>query len=263
VLIPEEERTTLCVSTQVGCPLACSFCATGALGFARNLRAAEIVDQVSLMRAALPPERPLTNVVFMGMGEPLLNYDNVMRAAHILCEPAGMAISAKAISISTAGVVPMIRRFTEERRPFRLVVSLGAPTTEGRLALMPIERRWPLPELMQAVRAHAAATGERITLAYVAIGSGGMGDGNVSRTHARQLAELVAGLRVRISLIDVSDETGQYRPPGEDQLAEFRDELGAAGIPVVRRYSGGRDIGAACGTLSASQRGGELVALRR
>jgi 23S rRNA (adenine2503-C2)-methyltransferase len=256
-------KYVVCVSSQAGCALACDFCATGRLGAIRSLRTWEILAQVR--RVAAEAEHPVRGVVFMGMGEPLLNYDNVMRAAHILCEPAGLAISAKSITISTAGVVPMIRRFTGERQPFRLIVSLGAPTSEDRLPLMPIERRWPLPELMQAVRAHADATGDRLTLAYVAIGAGpaGAASGNVSRAHARQLAALVDGLRVRISLIDVSDDAGPYRPPTEAELAAFRDELGAARIPVVRRYSGGRDIGAACGTLSASQRGGELVALRR
>jgi 23S rRNA (adenine2503-C2)-methyltransferase len=250
-------KYVVCVSSQVGCALACDFCATGRLGAIRSLRTWEILAQVR--QVAAEAEHPVRGVVFMGMGEPLLNYDNVIRAAHVLCEPAGMAISARSITISTAGVVPMIRRFTAEGHHFRLIVSLGAPTSEARLPLMPIERRWPLPELMAAVRAHAEATGDRLTLAYVAIGGP---QGNVGRAQARELAALVAGLRVRISLIDVSDDSGRYQPPADQELASFREELGAAGIPVVRRYSGGRDIGAACGTLSASQRGGELVALR-
>jgi 23S rRNA (adenine2503-C2)-methyltransferase len=250
-------KYVVCVSSQAGCALACDFCATGRLGAIRSLRTWEILAQVR--QVAAEAEHPVRGVVFMGMGEPLLNYDNVIRAAHVLSEPAGMAISARSITISTAGVVPMIRRFTAEGHHFRLIVSLGAPSSEARLPLMPIERRWPLPELMAAVRAHADATGDRLTLAYVAIGGP---RGNVGRAQARELAALVAGLRVRISLIDVSDDSGRYQPPADQELAAFREELGAAGIPVVRRYSGGRDIGAACGTLSASQRGGELVALR-
>jgi 23S rRNA (adenine2503-C2)-methyltransferase len=249
-------KFTLCVSSQAGCALACDFCATGRLGALRSLAVWEILAQVRLIAAEA--EHPIRGVVFMGMGEPFLNYDNVIGAARILCDPAGAAIAAKAITISTAGVVPMIRRFTSEGHRFRLIVSLGAPTSAERLALMPIEKRWPLPELMAAVRAHAEATADRVTLAYVAISGV-----NVTPLHARQLAQLLEGMRAKLSLIDVSDETGKYQPPSPAELAAFRDELSAAGIPVARRYSGGRDIGAACGTLSASRQGGELVALRR
>jgi 23S rRNA (adenine2503-C2)-methyltransferase len=229
------------------------------------------LSQVRQIAAEAP--HPVRGVVFMGMGEPFLNYDNVIRAAQVMCDPAGMAIAAKAITLSTAGVVPMIRRFTAEGHRFRLSISLGAPSSGLRLSLMPIEKRWPLPELMDAIRAHAAVTSDRVMLAYV-----GIGGLNVSRAHAAQLGDLVAGLRVKVSLIDVSDElapgdprVAAYEPPSEDELREFRDELTARGIPVVRRYSGGKEIGAACGTLSASRRGGEvveqvveqLVALRR
>jgi 23S rRNA (adenine2503-C2)-methyltransferase len=249
-------KHTLCVSSQAGCALACDFCATGRLGAIRSLAVWEILAQVR--HIAAEAEHPIRGVVFMGMGEPFLNYDNVIGAARILCDPAGGAIGAKAITISTAGVVPMIRRFTTEGHRFRLIVSLGAPTSAERLALMPIEKRWPLPELIEAVRAHGVATGDRVTLAYVAIGGV-----NVSPAHARQLVELLRGMRAKLSLIDVSDETGKYQPPTEEEIGAFRDELSAAGIPVARRYSGGRDIGAACGTLSASRQGGELVALRR
>jgi 23S rRNA (adenine2503-C2)-methyltransferase len=249
-------RYVVCVSSQAGCALACDFCATGRLGAIRSLRTWEILAQVR--HVAAESDRPVRGVVFMGMGEPFLNYDHVLRAASILCEPAGMAISAKAITISTAGVVPMIRRFTAEGHRFRLIVSLGAPTSEDRLPLMPIERRWPLPELMDAVRAHGASRGSRVTLAYV-----GIGGRNLSRQHARQLVALTQGLRVRISLIAVQDDSGRYASPSEEEVATFRDEMSKAGIPVVRRYSGGGEIGAACGTLSASQKGGELVALAR
>lgn len=249
-------KYTVCVSSQAGCALACDFCATGRLGAIRSLRTWEILAQVR--HIAAEAEHPVRGVVFQGMGEPLLNYDNVIRAARILSDPAGLAISGKSITLSTAGVVPMIRRFTEERHPFRLVFSLGAPTTLDRQVLMPIERRWPLPELMAAIRAHAEATRQRVTLAYVAIGGV-----NLSVEHARRLVELVGDLKVKISLIDVNDETGKYRPPADEEIDAFRDVLFAHGIPVVRRYSGGGEIGAACGTLSASRKGGDLVALGR
>lgn len=249
-------KYVICVSSQVGCALACDFCATGRLGAIRSLRAWEILAQIR--QVAAEADHPVRGVVFMGMGEPFLNYDNVVRAAGVLCDPAGFAIAAKSITISTAGVVPMIRRFTAERHQFRLIVSLGAPNSADRLPLMPIEKRWPLPDLMDAVRAYAAFAGGRMTLAYV-----GIGGVNMSREHARQLVALVAGMRTKISFIDVSDEPERYRPPSEEEIAAFRDELSAAGIPLVRRYSGGREIGAACGTLAATQTGGELVALRR
>jgi 23S rRNA (adenine2503-C2)-methyltransferase len=249
-------KYVVCVSSQAGCALACDFCATGRLGALRNLSTWEILEQIRLVAA--DAEHPVRGVVFMGMGEPFLNYDNVVAAARVLSDPAGFAISGKAITISTAGVVPMIRRFTAEKHPFRLIVSLGAPTSEDRLPLMPIEKRWPLPTLMAAVREHAATLGGRMTFAYVAIAGR-----NMSRGHARALVELLAGLRAKVSLIDVTDETGIYQPPSDAEVAGFRDELGAAGIPCVRRYSGGKEIGAACGTLSASQQGGALVPLRR
>jgi 23S rRNA (adenine2503-C2)-methyltransferase len=222
------------------------------MGGVRSLKTWEILAQHRLVAAEA--EHPVRGVVFMGMGEPLLNYENVIRASRILSDPAGPAIGAKAISISTAGVVPMIRRFTAEGHHFRLLVSLGAPTSEQRRKLMPIENRWPLPELMAAVRDHAAATGQRVPLAYVTIGGV-----NTSPQHARDLAALVEGVRVKLNLIDVTDETGTYRPPTPDELAVFRDALDELGAPVVRRYSGGKDIAAACGTLAASRSGGDLV----
>jgi len=148
--------------------------------------------------------------------------------------------------------VPAIRRYLDERQPYRLIFSLGAPTSEERLALMPIEKRWPLAELMSAIRAYVEATGTRATIAYVAIGGV-----NTTPEHARQLAALLDGLKVKLNLIDVNDETGSYRPPTADEWHAFRDALAQSwGGPVVRRYSGGGEIGAACGTLSASRRGG-------
>jgi 23S rRNA (adenine2503-C2)-methyltransferase len=249
-------KYTLCLSSQVGCALACDFCATGRLGGIRSLKTWEILAQHRLIAAEA--DRPVRGVVFMGMGEPFLNYDNVVRAARILCDPAGPAISAKAISISTAGVLPAIRRFTAEGHHFRLILSLGAPTSEDRRRLMPIEDRWPLPEVMDAMRDHATQRGQRITLAYVVVGGV-----NATPDHARQLGTLVENLPVKINLIDVTDETGKYRRATAEELAAFRDALDALGVPVVRRYSGGADIGAACGTLAATSRGGDLVSLSR
>ena len=246
-------KYTVCLSSQAGCALACDFCETGRLGGIRNLDTWEIVAQ--LRHIAADAELPIRGAVFMGMGEPLLNYANVTRAGRIFSNPAGPAIAAKAISISTAGVVPLIHRYIEERQPFRLVFSLGAPNSSERAVLMPIEKRWPLPELIPAIRAYADYSRQRVTIAYVTIGGV-----NVSPDHARQLADLLAGIRVKINLIDVVDQTGKYRAAAPDELAIFRDALDRElGAPVVRRYSGGSEIGAACGTLSASRRGGAAV----
>jgi 23S rRNA (adenine2503-C2)-methyltransferase len=204
---------------------------------------------------AAEADHPIRGAVFMGMGEPLLNAANVLRAARIFSHPAGLAIAAKAISISTAGVVPAIRRYVQERHPYRLIFSLGAPTSPERAALMPIENRWPLAELIPEIRAYIEATGQRATIAYVAIG--GVNGVNTRPEHARQLGVLLRGLRVKLNLIDVIDDTGRYRAASDAELDEFRDALSRElSVPVVRRYSGGGTIGAACGTLSGSRNGG-------
>lgn len=244
-------KYTVCISSQVGCALGCAFCATGKLGFKRNLATWEMLAQVqAVVREA---DHPARGVLFLGMGEPLLNYDSVLRAARILSDPAGLAISADAISISTAGVVPAIRRFTAERHRFRLIVSLAAPTSERRRRLMPIEKTWPLEQLVAAIREYAVAQG-RVTLAYVAVAGA-----NLDAQAARELAERFEGVKIKVNLIDVNDAEGQFVPPSEAEIAAFRAELSRFGIPLVRRYAGGRDIGAACGTLAATRHGGEVL----
>ncbi len=252
-------KYTLCLSSQAGCALACGFCATGRLGGIRNLETWEILAQHRIIAAEA--DHPVRGCVFMGMGEPFLNYANVMRAAAVLSDPAGPAIPARAISISTAGVVPAIRRFTADGHRYRLIVSLGAPSSDERRLVMPIEDRWPLADLLAALHDHAATTTQRIMIAYVAIGRGSpdLPGGNTSVAHAQRLAALLAGLKVRVSLIDVTDAAGRYQPPSESESLAFREALAGLGAPVVRRYSGGKDIGAACGMLSASRRGGAPV----
>jgi 23S rRNA (adenine2503-C2)-methyltransferase len=241
---PGDEKYVVCVSSQVGCAMACAFCATGRLGFRRNLAAWEIVDQVLHVRDDSP--HPVRGVVLMGMGEPFLNYDRVMRAAEVLSEPCGAAIEAKAITVSTVGIVPMIRRFTAERRPYRLIVSLTSADPERRRELLPVEATHPLPELIDAVRDYHRATGRRVTLAWTMIAGF-----NTRPEDARRLAELTAGLPVVLDLIDVNDPTGRFHPPGEAELTAFRDALTAElKMPVVRRYSGGRDIQGGCGMLA-------------
>jgi 23S rRNA (adenine2503-C2)-methyltransferase len=192
---------------------------------------------------------PVRGVVFMGMGEPLLNYERVMTAAEVLSEPCGLAIDAKAITFSTVGIVPMIRRFTAERRPYRLIVSLTSADPARRHELLPIEAVHPLPELMEAVREHHRATGRRITLAWTLIRGV-----NTRPEDARRIAELTAGLPVQMDLIDVNDASGEYLPPGDEERNAFHDALRVElGMPVVRRYSGGQDIRAGCGMLAGQE----------
>lgn len=241
---PGDEKYIVCISSQVGCAMGCAFCATGRMGFVRNLSAWEMVDQV--VRIQADSEHPVRGAVFMGMGEPMLNFEAVARAARILSEPCGMAISAKAISLSTAGVVPGIRRFTAEHLPFRLIVSLTSADPVRRRELMPVEQAYPLPELMAAIREYHAVSGRRATLAWTLISGF-----NVREEDAIQLAELTRGMPITLDLIDVNDATGRFNPPAADELAVFRDALRRhLKMPVARRYSGGRDIHAACGMLA-------------
>jgi 23S rRNA (adenine2503-C2)-methyltransferase len=182
----------------------------------------------------------------MGMGEPFLNYERVLHAAAILCEPCGPAIDARAITISTAGVVPMIRRFTAEGHPYRLIVSLTSADPERRRAVMPIEKTYPLSDLMAAVREYHAATGRRVTLAWAM-----MSGVNTRPEDALQVAALTAGLPIVLDLIDVNDSAGQFLPPSRTELKAFRDALSAElRMPIVRRYSGGGDIHGGCGMLA-------------
>ena len=247
-----EEKYVVCVSSQVGCALACDFCATGRMGFLRNLETWEMVDQVLRIRAEA--DRPVRGVVFMGMGEPLLNPTEVLRAARILSHPAGLAISARAISLSTAGVVPAIHRYVREGHPYRLVFSLTSAIPEKRRRVMPIEDTHSLDELVAAIRVYAETRRERAMLAYVLISGF-----NTGQEDAQALADVFSGIPIKLDLIDVTDATGRYRPPGPEELARFRDWLQVLKAPVARRYSGGKDINAACGTLSATSEGGCLI----
>ncbi len=252
---PEDPKYVACVSSQAGCGMGCAFCRTGRLGFRRQLATWEMVDQV--VRIAADSPHPVRGVVFMGMGEPFLNYEAVIRAARVLAEPCGMAIAAKAITISTVGVVPGIRRFTAEGHPFRLVVSLTSAIPERRRELLPAEGSWPTPDLIAALREYQAASRQRLTLAWTMIAGV-----NTGVDEARQLAALVRGMPVKLDLIDVNDPSGRFRPPGPAELARFRDALRSElGQPVARRYSGGADIGAACGLLAggAGARAGSVV----
>lgn len=244
---PEDLKYVACVSSQVGCAMGCAFCTTGRMGFRRNLAAWEIVDQVIKIQADSP--HPVRGVVFMGMGEPMLNYDRVIQAAKIFSEPCGMAIAGKAITISTVGIVPGIRRLTAERHIYRLVISLNSADPVRRRELMPVEKAYPLTELASAMREYHEATGRRVMLAWTM-----MAGVNTREEDAQMLADLTRGLPIKLDLIDVNDPTGRFQPPSAAELGAFRDALSAKlAVPVARRYSGGRDIHAACGMLAGQE----------
>ncbi len=243
---PGDEKYVVCVSSQVGCGLGCAFCMTGKMGFVRNLEAWEIVDQVMKIRD--DSSYPVRGVVFMGMGEPMLNYDEVMRAARILCEPCGMAISAKSITVSTAGIIPGIERFTAEKVQYRLVVSLTAADHEKRALLMPVEKKYPLSALVPVLREYNLRTRERVILAWTMISGVNTSEGDV-----RLIAELFSGIPIKLDLIDVNDPDCAYLPPSKDELSLFRGYIKRIlDTPMARRYSGGYDIRAACGMLGSA-----------
>jgi 23S rRNA (adenine2503-C2)-methyltransferase len=252
VLIPLHKAGTasVCLSSQVGCVMGCKFCATARMPRRRNLEPWEMIDQfVQARMTACRSGRRVTGAVFMGMGEPFLNYNAVLDAAELLRCPHGGAIAAKAITISTVGLVPEIDRFTAEGRKFRLAISLGAATDAKRAELVPIAARTPVAQVMAAARRHALSRRDRVMLAYVCISGINVGEGD-----ARALGELIADTPVRLDLIDVTDPTGRFEAPTADELRIFRDALSRhVGQPVVRRYSGGKDILAACGTLAGQE----------
>ncbi|WP_005031355.1 23S rRNA (adenine(2503)-C(2))-methyltransferase RlmN [Holophaga foetida] len=246
VHMPYADRTTLCISSQVGCAMGCTFCATGQMGIRRNLSAAEIVGQVVVMlnQHRHPEGRPV-NLVFMGMGEPLHNLAQVMGAFEILTDPKGLAIPPRRITLSTSGLVPGIRRLgSYERRP-RLAVSLNATTDAYRDRIMPVNRAWNLAALAEALRAFPLAKGERITLEYVLLR--GVTD---SREDADRLAAYARALPSKVNLIPFNEHEGAgYQAPEEGTLDLFCRILTQSGVAVMIRRSRGQEVGGACGQL--------------
>ncbi len=249
VLIPLHKpgAVSICISSQVGCAMACQFCATARMTRRRSLETWEILDQfIQARQLARSAGRRVTGAVFMGMGEPFMNYDRVMSAADLLRCSYGGCVASKAITISTVGLVPEIDRFTNEGHKYRLAISLGAATDAKRAILVPVAARTPVDEVMAAARRYALARRDRVTLAYVCIS--GL---NMDEDDAESLGRLIGDTPVRVDLIEVTDPTGRFRPPDDWELKRFRDALSRhVGQPIVRRYSGGKDILAACGTLA-------------
>ena len=239
------DRATICVSSQVGCAVDCQFCMTALLGVKRNLTAGEIVGQIAVVlrnQKVSPPEQRV-NLVFMGMGEPFLNYDNFMRAVRLLVD--GMGIPELRMTVSTAGVEPRIADFGREPVRPKLAISLNAPNDELRTKLMPINRKWNLEKLMAAAREFPLRPREKLTFEYVLLA--GVND---SLRHAREVVELLRGLRAKINLIALNPGPGiDFGTPAQERVLEFQKTLRAAGTPAFIRRPRGRDIYAACGQL--------------
>ena len=246
VAIPESNRMTLCISSQAGCALQCAFCATGAMGFSRNLDVHEIAGQVREMRLLDPPIQ-VTNIVFMGMGEPLMNWKAVDPTLTILNDPNGLGIGARHITISTVGVLPGIVALSERREQFRLAISIHAPSDELRRELMPINIKYPLRDVIDA----AATFERRVTFEYVMLG--GVND---EETHALQLAALAKRCGAFVNLIPLHPGGARgFRATPPDEIARFARELRNAGVEVAIRKSRGTDIAAACGQLRVERLG--------
>jgi 23S rRNA (adenine2503-C2)-methyltransferase len=249
-------RASVCISSQAGCAYGCTFCATGQMGFERHLTAGEIVGQVVYFARELranPWTAPdgqtldhITNVVLMGMGEPLHNYDNVIKAVRILMAPGGMNLGARHITISTVGLVPGILRLADEGLQVNLAISLHAPNNAMRLRTMPVTRKYPIEEVLAACQMYVGKTNRQVTFEYVLLAGE-----NDAPEHARELARLLAPLRRlgHVNLIPVNATAADYRPPSGEAIRAFREALRAGGISNSVRAERGDDIAAACGQL--------------
>jgi 23S rRNA (adenine2503-C2)-methyltransferase len=250
VFMPSEGRQTICISTQAGCAVDCHFCLTAQLGLIRNLTAGEVLAQVLLPlekhKAQLAPQ---TNIVLMGQGEPLLNFEPVMAAVGILLDPGGMGISPKHVTLSTSGIVPGIERLAQEKVRPKLAISLNASNDEQRDELMPINRKYPLSVLLEACKNYPLRTWEHLTFEYVMLG--GLND---AAEDARRVVRLLAPLKsVKVNLIPWNPGELPYRESSPERIEEFRRILVDRGVPAFVRYSRGRDVMAACGQLALLQ----------
>jgi 23S rRNA (adenine2503-C2)-methyltransferase len=256
VLIGGTQRNTLCISSQVGCALGCRFCASGLAGLSRNMTAGEIVDQVLRVRETAGANRDINNLVLMGMGEPLANYDNVMRAVRIINAPWGLGIGARRITISTSGLTPRIYRLAEEGIQFELSVSLHAADNSTRTSIMPINKRYPIEGLIEACRHYIAVTNRIITFEYILL------DGINDRfDDARNLISLLRNLKCKVNLIPYNPVEGlPYETPAQGRQQAFYESVVAGGLTTTIRRERGRDIDAACGQLRLKELTGEPLA---
>ncbi len=245
VLIPDKSRLTLCVSTQVGCGLGCRFCLTGKMGLKRNLSVSEIVNQILAAKEHLHDKSSITNIVLMGMGEPLANYTNTLKAIELMAHPDGFCFSSRRITLSTAGLLPELKKLLNEKIRFRLALSLNASDEETRSHLMPINRRHPMKEVLKVLRNFPLKRRARITFEYVLLE--GVND---STGDAKRLIQLLKGIPSKINLIPLNEAPEiPFKKPTEERVREFQEILMRAGLTAIVRASKGTDISAACGQL--------------
>jgi 23S rRNA (adenine2503-C2)-methyltransferase len=261
VFMPSEARQTICISTQAGCAVDCQFCMTAQLGLIRNLTAGEIVGQILVApqendegreagaETGVPKDKKQTNVVLMGQGEPLLNFENVMAAMRIVLDKKGIGLAPKHVTLSTSGIVPGIEKLAKEAVRPKLAISLNASNDEQRDLLMPINKKYPLKELLAACKHFPTGSREYITFEYVLLG--GVND---TAEDALRVARLMSGLgRVKVNLIPWNPGALPYKEPTEESVAKFHRILLEKGVPAFTRYSRGRDVMAACGQLALGE----------
>ena len=243
----DKDRHTICISSQIGCNVDCDFCATASMGLIRNLMSGEIIDQAIAIRRLV--KEPITNVVFMGMGEPFLNYNRVLNAANILHNHHGFGLGAKRITISTSGIVPKIERLIKDGYKYKLAISLNATEDSTRQKIMPINRTWPIEKVIKSASRFAARKGHNIMFEYVLLK-----DINDTVDDAIRLAQLIKGIDCKINVIPYNETDGKYKRPTNDTIEAFLSVLKKhqKGFRILVRWSKGEDIQAACGQLAVS-----------
>jgi 23S rRNA (adenine2503-C2)-methyltransferase len=250
VLIPDKSRLTLCVSTQVGCALGCRFCLTGKNGWKRDLKVSEILNQILSVRETLNDKASITNIVLMGMGEPLANYDNTTKSIELMAHPDAFKFSSRRITLSTVGLLPELERLAQKKIQFLLAISLNASDEETRSHLMPINRRYPLKKVLKACRSFPLRPRTRITFEYVLLE--GVND---SSQDAKRLIKILQGIPSKINLIPLNEAPGiPFKRPSEEKTIHFQEILMQGGLTAIIRKSKGEEISAACGQLQGKVR---------
>ncbi len=247
VLIPDDDRLTLCVSTQVGCALGCRFCLTGQKGWTRDLLTSEILDQILAVRETLRANEAITNIVLMGMGEPLANYENTLRAIELMKHPDAFKFSYRRITLSTVGLIPQLEQVSKGPIYFRLAISLNAADDDTRSQIMPVNRRYPLKRVLEACRRFPLRPRDRITFEYVLLE--GIND---SPQDAKRLVKLLRGIPSKVNLIPLNEAPGiPFKRPSENRVRLFQEIIMEGGLMAIVRASKGGEISAACGQLRA------------
>ena len=246
VLIPDKDRLTLCISTQAGCAFGCKFCLTGKMGWKRNLTTSEILNQILAVRETLNGKKSITNIVLMGMGEPLANYENTMKAIELMLHTDAFKFSSRRVTLSTVGLLPEMEKMAKERIRFRLAISLNATDEETRSHLMPVNRRYSLKKVLELSRKFPLQPRSRITFEYVMVK-----DVNDSARDAKRLLKMLKGIPSKVNLIPLNEAHGiPFKRPSDETVREFQEILMEGGLTAIVRASKGIEILAACGQLS-------------